>query len=196
MADPKTIYQAIDVRYDVSTTESNGPVECLDLNDSDWLGPGFYFWDSHIELAHQWGNSRYTTNNKRYYICKSICTLDNKCYDLHESGDKRIEFEKYSIQVSRKLRVKLKHILVRDVVLFLRSRPEWYNKYNSIRILGNSSFKYLMSGKNITLFNHNNSTAVYLKYPAVQFCFFENDVQSINGYTVVFTSPKIEQRWA
>lgn len=197
MFDPKNIFQTISTKHDVQTTEKNGPIECKDVDDVDWLGPGYYYWDSHIELAHEWGEKRYViARNQDYYICKSSCVLDNKCYDLHESGDKRIEFEKYARQTSKKLDTPLKDILVRDIFVFLRSRPEWSSKFDSIRILGDGSFSALMNGKSVRYFQIDNRKAVYLKFPAVQFCFFNLKSQSLNGYKVVHKSSRINQIWA
>jgi len=197
MFDPKTIYQTISTKFDIPTTEKNGPIECGDVDNEDWLGPGFYFWDSHFELALEWGEKRcINIKNQDYYICKSSCVLNNKCYDLHESGAKRIEFETFAKQTSKKLNTSLKNILVRDIFVFLRSRPEWTSKFDSIRILGNGSFSNLMNGKSIRYFQIDNNKAVYLKFPAVQFCFFKLESQSLNGYKVVHKSSKINQIWA
>jgi len=197
MLETKTIYQTISTKYDIPTTELNGPIVCEDVDNEDWLGSGYYFWDTHIELAHEWGDIRYyRIKNQDYYICKSSCRLNNKCYDLHESGARRIEFEKYAKQTSLKLNTPLKNILVRDIFIFLRSRIEWSSKFDSIRILGNGSFSNLMKGKSIRYFKFENGKAVYLKYPAVQFCFFELECQSLEGYKVVYKSSKINQVWA
>ncbi len=197
MFDSKTIYQTISTKHDIPTTETNGPIECEDVDNIDWLGPGYYYWDSHFELALEWGEKRYViSKNQDYYICKSSCILDNKCYDLHESGARRIEFETYAKQTSIKLNVPLKNILVRDIFVFLRSRSEWSNQFDSVRILGNGSFTNLMNGKTIRYFQFGNNKAVYLKFPAVQFCFFDLNSQSLNGYTVVHKSSKINQIWA
>lgn len=197
MFETKSIYQTISTKYDIATTEKNGPIECEDVDNEDWLGPGYYFWDSHIELAHEWGEKRcINVKNQDYYICKSSCLLNEKCFDLHESGAKRIEFERFAKQTSAKLAIPLKNILVRDIFVFLRSRPEWSSKFDSIRILGNGSFSNLMNGKSVRYFHFDNGKAVYLKFPAVQFCFFELGCQSLTGYKVVHKSSKINQVWA
>ena len=197
MFDAITIYQTVSAKYDISKTEQNGPIECEDADNLDWLGPGFYFWDSHVELAHEWGEQMYVRKrNQDYYICKSSCVLDQRCYDLHESGAKRIEFENYAKQTSKKLNVPFRNILVRDIFVFLRSRPEWSSRFNAIRILGNGSFSNLMRDKSVRYFQYNNRKAVYLKFPAVQFCFFDLDSQSLNGYKVVHKSNECDQIWA
>ena len=127
---------------------------------------------------------------------KALVFLNQRCYDLHESGAKRIEFENYAKQTSKKLNVPLRNILVRDIFVFLRSRPEWSSRFNAIRILGNGSFSNLMRDKSVRYFQYNNRKAVYLKFPAVQFCFFDLDSQSLNGYKVVHKSNECDQIWA
>jgi len=196
MIEPKVIYQTISNKYSVTDTQNNGPIECKDLKSIDWLGKGYYFWDSHIELAHSWGQIMYNKKKEsEYFICESSCTLNEKCYDLHESGKKRIEFEFYANQAIKKLEIDKSSLLIRDVVIFLRSKEEFISKYDSIRILGTNSFQGLVKGEAVRFFDEDNRTPRYLKFPPVQFCFFDERAQSVTGYKVVFVSNNVSN-WA
>lgn len=70
----KCLYQTVENRDNADEVEQNAPYMCV--NQNAWLGKGYYFWDTFIELAHQWGKLSYNDN---YFVCKVIgeCQEDN-----------------------------------------------------------------------------------------------------------------------
>ena len=72
------LYQTLEDRSNPDEIESYGPFKCRTA--TSWLGDGYYFWDSILELAHFWGkNSTYSN----YIICSAEAELnDGNCYDL------------------------------------------------------------------------------------------------------------------
>lgn len=67
------VYQTLDDRGNPEEIENHGPYECRGGNS--WLGPGFYFWDTHIQLGHWWGDTVYGNS---YVVCKAVLNLDEK----------------------------------------------------------------------------------------------------------------------
>ena len=53
----RIIYQTVEDRGNPDYVEQHGPFICT--NKNAWLGEGYYFWDTIIELAHWWGNLCY-----------------------------------------------------------------------------------------------------------------------------------------
>lgn len=53
----KTLYQTVEDRNNPSEIETEGPFLCV--RNNAWLGRGYYFWDTFVELAHWWGNTIY-----------------------------------------------------------------------------------------------------------------------------------------
>ena len=51
--DKRTLFQAIKDLDNPDEIEQNGPFKCR--REDAWLGEGYYFWDSFVELAHWWG---------------------------------------------------------------------------------------------------------------------------------------------
>lgn len=70
------IYQTLQDRNDPDEIVKHGPYECTRKNA--WLGKGYYFWDSNIDLAHEWGEKSYSGN---YIICKAYFD-DSRTFDL------------------------------------------------------------------------------------------------------------------
>ena len=60
----KVLYQTVEDRGNPKEILNNGPFQCT---RSPWLGNGYYFWDSFIELAHWWGRQGY---HGQYVITK------------------------------------------------------------------------------------------------------------------------------
>ena len=70
-------YQTLEDRDNPDEIEDNGPYKCRRPNA--WLGFGYYFWDSNIQWAHDWGQQSY---NNEYIICEASIELTDSCYDL------------------------------------------------------------------------------------------------------------------
>lgn len=51
--DRRTLFQAVKDLDNPDEIEQNGPFKCR--REDAWLGEGYYFWDSFVELAHWWG---------------------------------------------------------------------------------------------------------------------------------------------
>lgn len=59
--------------------EKNAPFQCT--RSDAWLGKGYYFWDTFIEVAKQWGECAYKNN---YIICKTqVVCLENEILDFY-----------------------------------------------------------------------------------------------------------------
>ncbi len=79
----KSLFQTVEDRNNPWDIASKGPFLCSRSNA--WLGEGFYFWDSFIELAHWWGNTVY---GGKYVVCKSYCSNPLvETYDLYDNFD-------------------------------------------------------------------------------------------------------------
>lgn len=56
----------------------------LSEGNAAFLGPGYYFWENDLDLAHWWGKLRYGDD---YMICEAIIECDNETY-LDLAGNK------------------------------------------------------------------------------------------------------------
>lgn len=68
-----TLFQTLEDRDNVDYVEANGPFPG-NIKDR-WLGNGYYYWDSFIDLAHFWGRVSYLNHGRNYIIAESKVNL-------------------------------------------------------------------------------------------------------------------------
>lgn len=73
-------YHTVEDRDNADEVEANGPFMCVRSNA--WLGDGYYFWDSDLDLAHEWGRFGYEVRRKKYLICQGEIQHDDCIFDL------------------------------------------------------------------------------------------------------------------
>lgn len=79
----RNLYQAVKDKCNPDEIELKGPFECRRANA--WLGKGYYFWESFIELAHWWGRE---SCDGKYVICLSHCDSSfPNTFDLYNSPE-------------------------------------------------------------------------------------------------------------
>ncbi|MCC6279564.1 MAG: hypothetical protein IT262_03125 [Saprospiraceae bacterium] len=67
-----TGYHTVEDRNNPDVILLEGPFRCE--REDAWLGHGYYFWDTRIELAHFWGELNF--NRRGHVICRGIINDD------------------------------------------------------------------------------------------------------------------------
>lgn len=94
--DRRTLFQAVKDLDNPDEIEQNGPFKCR--REDAWLGEGYYFWDSFVELAHWWGRESLGNN---YVICRSYCVASlPDTYDLYDNPEHIVSFRALSEALS------------------------------------------------------------------------------------------------
>lgn len=183
-----TLFQTLEDRNNPEEVELDGPFECT--RTDAWLGRGYYFWDTHIELAHWWGNKGYRT---KYIICRADGRLDENCWDLHGNGAHRLEFEEICKELISKRIFEESRLIVPKLIMYLKKNNIFV--YSSIRALGSGGgiadplLKYRIKFKNY------DKTFLDLR-PPVQICLLEKQALSLSGYSIVYPEHYIEYPYA
>lgn len=73
-------YQTLEDLNNKDYIEKNGPFKCNHARA--WLDDGYYFWDTKLDWAHDWGEFAYKKSGKDYTITETELDLNNKCFDL------------------------------------------------------------------------------------------------------------------
>ena len=77
-------YQTVEDRGDRDAVEADGPFLCTRADA--WLGHGYYFWDSDVDRAHDWGRFAYWKFKKQYMIGQCELAInegrEENCFDL------------------------------------------------------------------------------------------------------------------
>lgn len=99
----RIIYQTVEDRGNPDYVEQHGPFICT--NKNAWLGEGYYFWDTIIELAHWWGNLCYKDSG--YIISQSACDDKlEKVFDLVGRPEHLTEMKRCSEIITEKGTIK------------------------------------------------------------------------------------------
>lgn len=170
-----TIYQTVAATPDKGKIIRDAPFKCEDDPEKlkEWLGSGYYFWDTFIELAHWWGQVHYKNRVKKNYV---ICQTSLVCED-----DEILDLVGNLGQVKD----------VRDIVEQMRRCPEYNDKtfkaqtvinfiryilkvpYKAVRAYGENS----SHDENIIQHRLKFSKSAYLNLcPEVQICVIDKSV--------------------
>lgn len=172
----RVLYQTIEDRNNPDEVEQHGPFKCT--NKTAWLGHGYYFWDTFIDLAHWWGGLNYNPNG--YMICQSSCGEDmNNVYDLVGKPELFIEIEQVATII--KTYNKVKEVYVPEIIEYLKQKTSFLNKYKAIRVnplctRHNADFRYK--------FHYKNKAFIDTR-PAIQFCVLDKCFLS-SKYHIVY----------
>lgn len=184
---PAHIFQTLYNKDNPDHVEEFGPFKCTKANA--WLGYGYYFWDSHIELGHWWGDVAY---GKNYIICKANVIIDKTCLDLHGNGIHRNEFKAVCKEIIN-AGISTKHnLLVPQVIEFLKRKNLF--KYEAIRALGTNSVSGTLTDTYIIYrlrFIRNSNTFMDLQ-PPVQVCLLSKTALSLQNYRIVYPDEFVE----
>lgn len=71
-------YHTLEDRNNAEEIQLRGPKKCLRSNA--WLGEGYYFWDSLVKWAHDWGWKGY---KGKYMIFRGEIVIDQNTFDLY-----------------------------------------------------------------------------------------------------------------
>lgn len=160
----RILYQTVEDRNNPDYVEQHGPFRCT--NKKAWLGYGYYFWDTFIDLAHRWGKLNYRANG--YIICQSSCDKDtDNVYDL--VGKPELFYEIELIASIIKQRNRVERIYLPEVIELLKQKTSFLQRYKAIRVnpigsFTNNDFRYY--------FNDKNNAFIDIR-PAIQFCIFD-----------------------
>ena len=158
--------------------EADGPFKCTDK--SAWMGEGYYFWDTHIELGHWWGKHRLRAT--RYIICTAEGTLDNSCWDLHGNGRHRLEFRRICETISTRSKAEIKNLTFPNVIEFIKQHGQI--TYEAIRAEGVDSIN--IENFHLRLSFVPNNKAYFDVHPPVQVCLIKKKALSLRNYKIVY----------
>ncbi|WP_421803854.1 hypothetical protein [Flagellimonas sp.] len=93
------VYHTVDDQDNPDYIESNAPFKSDDKKA--WAGPGYYFWDSFIEYAHNWGKIHYNGN---YVICSGLLQekAEGDCFDLLGNTEHMLYLEELTKKLKEK----------------------------------------------------------------------------------------------
>ena len=123
-----TGYQTLEDKNNVDYFEQNGPHKCT--SGSSWLGFGYYFWDTEMEWAHNWGRSKY----REYVIFQAKLRIDESTFDLYGNVEhQRLALEWRSEILKKYLKTDASTLTVFNIIEYAKKWAKFDETYYSIR---------------------------------------------------------------
>lgn len=164
-------YQTLKDKDNIDEVESFGPYKCTAKNA--WLGHGYYFWDTDIRWAHNWGESKYSKDG--YLILECQLDLSNKCFDIWGSVRCQLDLEEsVSVMEEQIEGFDKESVTIPEIIEFMKKQDVF--NYNSIRSFDSPNpivFKFQNNRYEFTVINQR-----------VQICV-------LNKKEVIKSSPKV-----
>jgi hypothetical protein len=167
-----TAYQTLEDRNNRDEVETEGPFICT--RTDAWLGTGYYFWDSDIHWAHDWGKK----SRKRYLICGAQIDIDDNTLDLIGNIAQKLEFAEIMKALKEKDAENEDYVVTVPKVLEYMKKFQNF-KYNSIR-----AADYPKASETIT-FGGRYGEYMYL-YERVQVCLINKNNLILQSFRVIY----------
>lgn len=157
------LYQTI-ANKNRHNVESIAPFQCS--KSTAWLGKGYYFWDTFIELAKEWGERVYRNN---YIICKTYATYsEEEILDFVGNTTQILDLKNITLRLEKTYQTKL---TIPFVINYIRKTPHF--SYKAIRILSQETFSNLTSYKR---FFREGKNACFNLCPSIQWCVIDKSI--------------------
>jgi hypothetical protein len=184
------VYQTLKDNSNPDEVEQFGPFPCR--RPDAWLGYGYYFWDTFIDLAHWWGNTCPDYHGK-YIVCEAAVFKDDSCWDLHGNGAHLQEFEYICYEIIDSGISATDKLLVPEVIEFLKRKGIF--KYKAIRALGvDSVTNWSKVPVELLKVRFKAGLKSYLDLrPPVQICLIEKKALYLRGFRIVYPDDYVEE---
>lgn len=185
----KVLYQS---KKDAPEYEASKNKPLHSPDNTGWAGSGYYFWESHIELAHWWGRGHC---KPKYIIASAEIDFSKKCFDLHDNPDHRIEIIEMWKKLKEDPRLNTKSTPLSTVINYLRKHNIF--DYEAIRLCGvnsvgsgNKNRKYRSRISFTDNYNENNPERYVDLFPPVQYCLLSPQSLNLRNYKICFPESK------
>ena len=166
-----TGYHTLQDRGNPEEIELNGPQACYRSNA--WLGHGYYFWDTEIGWAHEWGKKDTENKDTGYMIFEAQLLIDEHTFDLFGN----VAHQKIFTECAKGMKMQFNEkIVVPEVIKYLKKYSSF--RYNSIRA---------SDDPNPLQFTYNNKRTEQLSLnKRVQICLIGKTNLILDSFKVIF----------
>lgn len=173
-----TIFQTVESTFDKNRLIREAPFPCEDDPEElkEWLGSGYYFWDTFIELAHWWGRVHYKIKkHKPYAICETTLNCDdNEILDLVGNLGQVKDVRDIYGQMLNCPQYQGKSFRAQTVIDYIRNTLK--APYKAVRVYGENSSQDKQIKKHRLKFSSN---AFLNLCPEVQICVFDKSILNL-----------------
>ncbi len=153
------------------------------------MGDGYYFWDSNINCAIEWGKR---SKHGHFRVFKGTIERTDRLFDLQGSGEHYEEFMK----AFRYLKANLKRSpVVHEVILFMRKYGPLQERYDGIRLFNVEGMRGIWDAEGLTMpiigtqmVDQGKGVKVNLGWQ-VQICLFSKEALGLSPMVHVLSKP-------
>lgn len=167
----------------ISASLRMAPFRCV---ENPWLGEGYYFWDSFIELGKWWGEKHYFGN---YVIGETTLAIENDAvFDLVGNTEHIKLFAQYKeiYENDRKQNGEDIDATPAQIIEHMKQHTSFGKTFKAIRVDG----RFSVSAKDEQYVNRikfNSGKPQYIDLlPPIQYCVFEKT--DVNPLTLAYES--------
>jgi len=154
-------YQTLEDKGSIDYVEDNGPFKCT--RSDAWLGYGYYFWDTKIDWAFNWGKNSYKAKGVNFIIGECELILDETCFDLVGSVEHQSAFvEVLNLMKTHPVTKGANNLNVPNVITYMKKKKLF--NYKAIRA---SDMSY---SNNVRVFFTKRKKEFTILNPRVQVC--------------------------
>lgn len=173
--DRRELFQAVRDMDNPDEIEQKGPFKCSRADA--WLGEGYYFWESFIDLAHWWGKE---SLNNNYMICRSYCEASFPyTFDLYNNPEHLKQF-----QILKEVLIKEytgKFVTVPFVLEMFKAHSDFSKEFKAIRAKAERCWR------NVPRLPFKKNSIAYLEtVPPVQVCILDKSFLIDEIYEIVY----------
>ena len=172
-------FHTVEDRNNPDYIELEGPFLCE--REDAWLGHGYYFWDTRIELAHHWGRG---VNYKRtgYVICLGLINDDPRIlWDLDGRVSHQEEFvQAMDLMIEAGIFTNSDESKVSTIITFLKDQGML--SYYAIRAADENRDTHFIRFKTST----EPKQAKMRLRQRVQICLLEKNELTLHDFSIVF----------
>lgn len=173
----RTVFHTVKATEDKDAIIRDAPFLCVDKADEleekvEWLGDGYYFWETFESLAHWWGKVRYLYRGSDYIICKTIFVCpEEDLLDLVGNTEQIQDIQMMVEEMKKNPVYAAPKYSAQFIINFIRLKTPFH--YKAIRAWGRDASR----DKSITqhIYYFDNKASIHLN-PEIQICVIDRNV--------------------
>jgi hypothetical protein len=166
-------YHTLEDRGNATQIEESGPIGCKKVSIA-WLGFGYYFWDTDIFWAHNWGK-----NYPAYLVFEAKIRRDENLFDLFGDVGHILQFLDCAKQV-KEMQENDGDILVPDVIEYIKARTRFTALYSAIRCAD------YPDRPNVISFRRGRPEKMIIGGERVQYCLLNQNNIIKNSFRLIY----------
>lgn len=173
----RTVFHTVQSTPDRDAIIKDAPFRCMDKpgEQKEWLGEGYYFWETFEELPHWWGKVRYRCKDLHYIICKTIFDCpEEDLMDLVSDTELMADIQSMVEEMRRNPYFKSTSFTAQFVINFIRKKTPF--KYKAIRAYGRDASKDRSITRHIYHFDKSRNNSTIHLCPEIQICVIDKSV--------------------